>query len=393
MEWMKTLCKDHRLDVYQLSSAALDFLSLDPFAKQVKTFRFPQRAVLDRRPTPLSLVLVLVDLFRLQELARRVGLLINAENYDLAFVHHCRFTQTPMLGAYLNVPSVYFCQEPFRSLYEPQIEWVQVNPGLRYALAKDASSVFRGVLAPLLRRIERKSIRSYDRILTNSYYSQQYISRTLGIHAAVNYLGVDHDTFKPLKLRKQRWVLSVGALSPRKGHDFIIQALSRIPANHRPILVIAYDRGSRGAREILQTLASRLGVELIFLQGISTASEMAELYSAALVTAYAPILEPLGLVPLESMSCCTPVVGVREGGVQETILDGEVGFLTNRNLDEFAERIELLIMDPKRRERMGLMGREYVLQGWTWGLSTERLLQRFYETIRSSREHPSSMKR
>ena len=43
---------------------------------------------------------------------------------------------------------------------------------------------------------------------------------------------------------------------------------------------------------------------------------------------YTPRLEPFGYAPLEANLCGLPVIGIAEGGVRETIIDGINGFLT-----------------------------------------------------------------
>ena len=58
--------------------------------------------------------------------------------------------------------------------------------------------------------------------------------------------------------------------------------------------------------------------------------ELVLLYNKAKMVVYAPYCEPFGLVPLESMSCGTPVVGVGDGGVKETVINGKTGILTGR---------------------------------------------------------------
>ncbi len=60
------------------------------------------------------------------------------------------------------------------------------------------------------------------------------------------------------------------------------------------------------------------------------------LYNKANLVVYTPYQEPFGLVPLESMSCGTPVVGVNDGGVMETVTNGKTGILTERDTKIFA---------------------------------------------------------
>lgn len=64
--------------------------------------------------------------------------------------------------------------------------------------------------------------------------------------------------------------------------------------------------------------------------------------------------EPFGLVIPEAMSCGLPVVAFDEDGPHSIITDAEDGYLVkDRNVQEFADRVCLLIEDETRRQQMG----------------------------------------
>ena len=67
-----------------------------------------------------------------------------------------------------------------------------------------------------------------------------------------------------------------------------------------------------------------------------------------------------------------PVVAVGEGGVVETVVDGETGYLTRRDAAEMGTRISELVADDSLRKRMGACGRRSVERHWAW---PERAMQ------------------
>ena len=58
--------------------------------------------------------------------------------------------------------------------------------------------------------------------------------------------------------------------------------------------------------------------------------------------------EPFGLIPVESMACGTPVISFANGGVVETIVDGETGFLIDEkdSVDGLIRKVEYVINMP-----------------------------------------------
>ena len=60
--------------------------------------------------------------------------------------------------------------------------------------------------------------------------------------------------------------------------------------------------------------------------------------------------EPFGLVPVEAMSCGTPVLAYANGGVAETVIDGKTGILAEESegVERLVEKFEQLKnIDPK----------------------------------------------
>lgn len=363
-EMTRSLAARHEISVYTLSTAEHDFCDLRPHCAQHVIVPF-RPLPLTRRPFGrLNQGIRSADLLRLETVQRQIAAQIDQGRYDVVFVHNCQFSQSPGLFKFLRTPSVYYCAEPPRSLYEPPID----RPYNRFSRLQRLGNLidpFPGLYRRTLRRLDRANALSATTVLVNSHYSRETLYRTYGIFAHVGRLGVDTERFRPLSLDKERRVISVGALTPNKGFDLVIRSLAQIEATQRPPLTIISNSVNPPEHSYLRNLAGSLGVTVDFRAGVSD-DALVEAYNCALLTVYAPVMEPFGFVPLESMACGTPVVGVNEGGVRETIRHEETGLLVERDARRFAAAIAGLSNDHDRWARFGEQGRAYVQAEWNW---------------------------
>lgn len=288
---------------------------------------------------------------------------IDRAGHDAVFCFASSLTQAIDVLPFLNTPSIFYAPEPLRSAYEPP-RLRELPGGWRGALTR------RGLNPIELRRrqLDRRYLRSAQRIVTHSRFTQGTLREIYGVSSEVVPLGVDWETFTPGEGQREDFVLSVGALHPLKGHDELIRALATLPPP-RPRLVVIGDRGrSEGP---LRDLAGALGVQLEVLSRLPLA-EVVSCYRRAGVVACAQVREPFGLVPLEAMACATPVVAVREGGFCETVQDGRTGLLVERDSGALGSAISRVLSDGALAARLGGAGREDVVQQWGWARCASR---------------------
>ncbi len=374
-ETVRRLAARHQIDVFTLSSADHEFADLRPFVRRHHVYDFAPGRLFGSPWGRLNQAVRLRDLARLDSLTRRIAADIDGGGYDVLFSNPCRFENSPSLLRHLrSTPAAYYCQEPLRRLYEPM-------PARPYDGAESRSRRLLNRVDPLpalyhwtLKRQDRSSLRAAAAVLVNSHYVRQTVAEIYGTQAVVSYLGVDVSRFRPGDAAREPYVLSVGSLTPLKGFDFLVRALAELPAAARPRLVIASNFQNPPERDYIHALAGELGVRVELLAGISD-DELVDLYRHAALVVYAPIREPFGLVPLEAMACATPVVSVREGGTGESIVDGETGFLVERDPARFAAAVQQLLADPARAAEMGQAGRALVLRRWSWECAAETLEQ------------------
>ena len=366
--------RGHVVELFHPDTADEAFLPLATAADRTRVWRAPRppgrEASLFGNLGPRGMYQSARLLRAIRRINREMAAAIDSGGFDVVLAGHDQFTHAPGALRHLRTPTAYYCQEPLRFVYEaPMGLDIPANGG---SLARLMRWSLTGAVKSVLRPLDAGSVRAAKIILANSIYSHESIMRAYGRAARVVYLGADAERFRPLGLPRGDFVLTVGAMHPAKGHDFVVAALGRVPAARRPRLVVVCDRGYGVYRQLLEAHAARAGVTLEVRERVPD-SELVELYNRARLVCYAPYLEPFGLVALEAMACGTAVVAVAEGGTRESIRPGVTGVLTMRDVDAFAGAVDDLASDPARARCLAEAAREDVVTRWTWSRSAERL--------------------
>jgi glycosyltransferase involved in cell wall biosynthesis len=370
-ETMRRLSRRHHVDVYSLNTADHSFCDVRPFARRTRTFAYRPSVLFSSPFGRLNQLQRWRDLDRLAVLQSQIAAEIDRHGYDVVFAEPCKWTQAPLILANLRTPSVYYCHEPPRALYDASVR--QHSSNHRWRPWLDERDPMIALYRSAARRLDWRATRSADLVLVNSQYMRRIVTEVYGIQPVVCYAGVDTDVFRPLpQVARGDYVLSVGAIQPEKGFDFLIDCLGLVPKSLRPRLRLVGNVASARERSWLESLAVRRGVELRIEVGIGV-DELVRRYNEALIVAYAPHNEPFGLVALEAMACETPVVGVAEGGLCETISERATGLLVRRERSAFAAAIEGLLSNGHQRAAYAATGRQYVLRNWTWDAAVERV--------------------
>lgn len=361
VEQVRRLDSSHHLTLFTPETATAPELN----GVERRVFPF-QTAPHLRRPIlgRVNRVLRSADLLRLERVNRTIARAIDEGGFDVVLVHPCQFTQAPALLRHLETPAVYYCHEPPRSLYEPVISRPYHAHSRRRRLL-DCVDPARSLYRSLLQRGDREATRAASRVLVNSAYTRENVRHIYSVEAVICRHGIDTRLFRPLGLEREGFVLSVGALTPLKGFDTLIEGLAALPAYKRPPLCLIGNYTESQEWVYLKHLAGEHRVCVNVRLQVSDV-ELVEAYNRASLVAYTPHREPLGLVPLESMACGTAVVGVREGGVQETVRDGETGLLADRRPEDVARALGELMDDPALARRLGEEGRRTVEAEWDW---------------------------
>lgn len=354
-EYLKHAPKGDEFELFMPDTADTGFINLDPYVKKIHRIPIPgSDSPFGRYQRALAI----------RSYGRKIARQIDAGNFDVVFANLSFVTQSPEILPYLKTPSVYYCPEPLRAVYDAS---PFPEPTTPKSLAK---GVFFWGYDRVRSNFDQKAIRRATELFTHSHFTASVLKKIYGVRAKVIHLGVDTSVFKPLKARRQGFVLSVGALHPLKGHQFVIEALGTLEKADRPKLVIVGPRGDFG--KTLQSYAAEHGVTLELRLGIST-TQVVKTYNQAGLLAAAQYNEPFGLITLEAMACQTPVVAVKEGGLAETVTDGKTGLLVPRDPKEFGRTIQRVLSEQKLATKLGNQGYQDVRKRWNWAMTTDKI--------------------
>jgi glycosyltransferase involved in cell wall biosynthesis len=300
--------------------------------------------------------------------ARQVAGEIGRGRFDVLLLGACRWFAVPPMFAGLAMPSVLYLGEPYRPLYEaqPRLPWIAEAADSRRwwsprGLVHWLGASTRVHPSRVHARRDVDHIHAFDVVLVNSLFSRESLLRAFAVDAHVCYPGVDPELFGVAAAPRARRVLSVGSFNFNKNPEFVVRAVAA--SRSRPVLRWVANSWNDGYVEAMKRLAAELGVSLELRQGLSEI-ELVREYQQAIALVYAPRLEPFGLAPLEANACGTPVVALAEGGVRETIVDGENGLLVE-DPPGMAAAIDALVADPDRALALGRRAAEIVRRRWT----------------------------
>ncbi|MBI4445108.1 MAG: glycosyltransferase [Acidobacteria bacterium] len=200
--------------------------------------------------------------------------------------------------------------------------------------------------------------------------------------------GIETEIFKPLDRDECRALLGLPTTKrillfataqlkdQRKGGDLLLRALQMLPLRLlRETLLLRF-----GAKP--QAAPTGLNMKTVDLGYLSYDRLKAMAYSAADVFVFPTRADNMPLVIQESLSCGTPVVSFRVGGVPEMVRHGQTGLLADpEDATGLAEQIQILLENRELREEMGAQGRMVAVQEYPMHLCVERHLQLYRQLV------------
>ncbi len=247
--------------------------------------------------------------------------------------------------------------------YSP-IRWISDQEDMYRNSLDGFGKFFFDFLKPKIKNWERKASKDVDEFLSISSFVSERIKKTLNRSSKVIYPPVKTDFFTPGENTKKKNYLLVSRFVPYKRINTAVKAFAK---SGKKITMV-------GSGVIdYPNLEKHSNIK--FLSGV-TDSDLRDMYRTAKGLIFTSV-EDFGLVPVEALSCGTPVVALGKGGALETVQDGVNGFFYEEDCPDLLNEA----IDKLENSKISIDScRERALD-----FSTDRFIKNIKSTIKENR--------
>ena len=223
-----------------------------------------------------------------------------------------------------NQLHICYCHTPIRYAWDLTYQYLRetgLNKGLSGRITKS--------ILHYIRSWDVSSSNRVDHFIANSKYIARRIWKTYRRESEVIYPPVDTSKFTCFD-KKDEYYLTASRFVPYKKIDLIVETFSEMP--DKKLIVIG-----DGPDE--HKLKRKAGPNTEFA-GYKKSDEMKLIMQRAKAFVFAAE-EDFGIVPIEALSCGTPVIALNKGGTAETIIDSKVGVHFNeQSVDSLKDAVK-----------------------------------------------------
>lgn len=260
----------------------------------------------------------IVNLHNLHGYYINVGMLlryINKKNIKVIWTIHDQWLINEKLRK-TKIPYINFINLSYPKVYG--IEFPRIN---RYLKNKWVRSIKNGVF-----------------VFPSKWMLGQFSNYHSNVDNKLIHNGIDTNIFKPIKqipskfdfLKNKKIILSIAnKWTKSKGIDFINDVISRLSDD--ALLIIVGEGFKTNNKNVLQ------------IDYVKDKRELNELYNLADVFFNPTLVDNFPTVNMESLASGTPVIAFDTGGNSEIIVNGNSGFIIEKNIDDFFLSFEKIL--------------------------------------------------
>jgi glycosyltransferase involved in cell wall biosynthesis len=176
------------------------------------------------------------------------------------------------------------------------------------------------------------------------------------------------------KITGQPIIGTVANLFPRKGLEYLVQAVGNLKESFDNILLVIVGTGDAQYESQLRKQIQDLNLTQHVL--FTEFQEYPELFVSQFDVFVLPsIQEGFGIVLLEAMALGKPIVASHVGGIPEIVQHEKTGILVKAaDVEELSKGVLTLLNDPNKRRKMGEQAQKRAAEYF----SVERMMERLY---------------
>jgi len=221
----------------------------------------------------------------------------------------------------------------------------RIGAAIRYRPFKKVIAISKHVAAAL-----QDAGLDGDRLaLIRSAVAAERFAHPVDVASVRRQFAIDADTLA---------LVAVGQLIPRKGHRYLLQALSEMASP--PCKLVIFGVGS--LEDELRAYVAASGLEeTVCFAGFR--DDLDEFIGGFDILVHPAVQEGLGVAMLKAAAAALPVVAFDAAGSREAVVSGETGLLAPAgDVGALREAILKLACDPGTRARLGAAGRQRMLR-------------------------------
>lgn len=218
------------------------------------------------------------------------------------------------------------------------------------------------------------------RFVTVSQASARFISRYFKIPQQVIDVipnGVPYsDYYSNLS---SQIILTVGHVTWYKNPDFWLKIAQKLIERKSSVKFIWLGAGD--LLDQMRAKVDKLGLRhQVMFKG--NCENVDSYYVQACIYLQPSLVESQGIAVLEAMSYGLPCVVSNIGGLPESVIEGETGFIcSSQNVDEFVSKLLILLEDTTLMKRMGELGRQRISRYFSESSQSKKLLALYNSVV------------
>lgn len=196
------------------------------------------------------------------------------------------------------------------------------------------------------------SLRNSIKIVTDSNYVKKDIIATYKIkNEKIDVIYAAHSNkFTNKSLKREKFILTVSSIDPRKNLKRVIQAFSMINSDYKLVIV-----GQKNKTFSCIGLEEETINDNIIFTGYLTDEELIESYNKATLFIYGSLFEGFGIPPLEAQACgCACLVSNRTSLPE--VYGDSVEYFNPNSIEDIKDKIEKIINDKSKMMKLQKRG-------------------------------------